>query len=115
MQLRVPWLLLLAYATAMALYHPLLLQVAVLVASNSLVASTRNENSFQFALVVSESEDANSFYGGGSINESLSAVDLALQHVSTCPDIPWHANLVHMFPKVSPVTMLHMYVIHKDC
>ena len=93
----------------MALYPPLILQVAMLVASAaSLVASTRNgsfPSVFQFALVVSESEDVNSFYGGGSVNESLSAVDLALQRVSSCPDIPWHTNLVHMlFTKVSSVT-----------
>ena len=79
-------------------------------ASNSQVASTWNESSpgvFQFALVESESEDASSFYGGGSVNESLSAVDLALQHVSSCPDIPWHTNLVYMFTKVSSVSILY--------
>ena len=91
----------------MALYHTLVLQVVILAASASLVASTLvwNESSvFQFALVVSESEDASSFYGGGSVNESLSVIDIALEHVSSCPDIPWHTNLVHMFTRVSSVT-----------
>ena len=98
----------------MALYRSLLLQVVMLAASASLVASmlSWNESSaFQFALVVSESEDASSFYGGGSVNETLSAVDIALQHVSSCPDIPWHANLVHMFTKVSSVTNLRPSLI----
>ena len=93
----------------MASYNPLILQVVMLAASASLVASTLylNESQpvFQFALVVSESEDASTFYGGGSVNESLSAVNIALQHVRNCPDIPWHTNLVHMFTKVSSVTI----------
>ena len=94
----------------MALYHAMILQVALLLASNPLVSSTWNESSgsvFQFALVVTESEDASSFYGGGSINESLSAVDLGFQHVSSCPNIPWHTNLVHMFARVSSVMILY--------
>ena len=93
----------------MALRHASLFLQAV--ALTALMASDTlgwNESSvFQFALVVSESEDASSFYGGGSVNESLSAVDIALQHVSSCPDIPWHANLVHIFTKVSSVTRLY--------
>ena len=86
----------------MALYPPLILQVAMLVASAASLAWNESSPS-QFALVVSESEDASSFYGGGSVNESLSAVDVALQHVSNCSDIPWHINLEHMFTKVSSV------------
>lgn len=97
----------------MALYHTMILQVALLLASNLLVSSTWNESSgsvFQFALVVTESEDASSFYGGGSINESLSAVDLGFQHVSSCPNIPWHTNLAHMFSRVSSVMILYNMV-----
>ena len=90
----------------MASYNPLILQVVMLAASASLVASTLYRNESQsFALVVSESEDASTFYGGGSVNESLSAVNIALQHIKSCPDIPWRTNLVRMFTKVSSVTI----------
>ena len=86
----------------MAMYHLLVLHaVVIFTGSITVVAPSRNETVFQFALVVSESEDASSFYGGGSVNESLAAAALALQHVSSCPDILRLINSETMFTKVS--------------
>jgi hypothetical protein len=85
----------------MALHHPLILQVAMFIASNPLFAATGNGAPPNVGALVAT--DTSSFYGGGSVNESLPAVDLALQHINSCPDIPRNTSLVHIFTRVSSV------------
>lgn len=82
------WLSGYSFCDSMAMYELL----GIIVVAWSVSVASSSEAIFQFAVVVSESEDTSSFYGGGAANETQSAVALALQHISSCPNI-LHFNL----------------------